>query len=63
MIQSVMNFYCTKALAWTTKVADIFQIIDKFFKKHGIGWIKIGSVCTDGAPSMLGHQSGLVALV
>ena len=57
------EFLLCKALALTTKAADIFKIIDDFFKKHDIAWTKVGSVCTDDAPSMLDHQSGIVAWV
>ena len=57
------EFLLCKALALTTKAADIFKIIDEFFKKHDIAWTKVGSVCTDDASSMLDHQSGIVALV
>ncbi|XP_068232174.1 protein FAM200C-like [Palaemon carinicauda] len=52
-------------LAWqtTTKAADVFRLLDEFFQKHQIKWEKVGSVCTDGAPAMLGNKSGFAALV
>ena len=57
------EFLLCKALAYTTNAADIFKIVDQFFKKHDIAWTKVGLVCTDGAPSMSSHRSGFVALV
>ncbi|XP_068200624.1 protein FAM200C-like [Palaemon carinicauda] len=47
----------------TTKAADVFRLLDEFFQKHQIKWEKVGSVCTDGAPAMLGNKSGFAALV
>ena len=55
------EFLLCKAL--TKRAADIFKIIDDFFKKHDVAWTKAGSVYTFAAPSMLGHQSGFVALM
>jgi hypothetical protein len=55
--------FCEPLLA-TTKVADVYQLIDEFFSKNGLDWkTKLGFICTDGAPSMLGMKSGIGALV
>jgi hypothetical protein len=55
--------FCELLLA-TTKAADMFQLIDEFFSKNGLNWkTKLGFICTDGAPSMLGKKSGFGALV
>ena len=34
-----------------------------FFVKHQIKWEKLRSVCTDGAPAMIGKKSGFAALL
>jgi hypothetical protein len=55
--------FCDPLLA-TTKAADVYQLIDEFFSKNGLVWkTKLGFICTDGAPSMLGKNSGFGALV
>jgi hypothetical protein len=51
-------------LSATTKAADVHQLIDELFSKDGLDWkTKLGFICTDGAPSMLGKKSGFGALV
>lgn len=52
------DFLFCKPLQTTTTAADIFELIDDFFKKHSIEWEKLCGVCTDGAPAMLGCKSG-----
>ena len=32
--------------------------MDNLFVDEGLDWRKVGAVCTDGAPSMLGSHSG-----
>jgi len=34
-----------------------------FFQQNNISWNHVGSLCTDGAPSMLGAMSGFTTLV
>ncbi|XP_029654905.1 protein ZBED8-like, partial [Octopus sinensis] len=46
-----------------TRGEDIFNIFDNFMKTNKIQWDKVGSICTDGAPVMIGHQSGLVTRI
>jgi len=52
------------SLSETTKAADILQMVNNFFAKQDFfNWKKnigrnIGSLCTDGAPAMLGKTSG-----
>ena len=41
-----------------TRGIDVFNKVDTFFACEGIDWGKVGAVCTDGAPSMLGSHSG-----
>ena len=37
----------------------LHYLANAFFGENSIAWNKVGSVCTDGAPVMIGHQSGL----
>ena len=41
-----------------TRGIDIFNKVDNFFVDEGLDWRRVGAVCTDGAPSMLGSHSG-----
>ena len=54
---------CCRSQYLRTRVVDIFVLIDAFFQHHSISWDKDGSLCTDGAPAMMGHRSGFTALV
>ena len=38
----------------TTRAADILQKVDDYFKKWDLKWENLCSVCTDGAPAMIG---------
>jgi len=38
---------------------DVFQAIDTFFRANDVKWELLCGLCTDGAPAMLGHSSGL----
>ena len=44
-----------------TRAKDILDLAKAFFRENSIPRNKVGSVCTDGAPAMIGHQSGFVA--
>jgi hypothetical protein len=58
------EFLFCKPLLATTKAADVYQLIDELFKKNGLDWkTKLGFICTDGAPSLLGKKSGFEAFV
>ena len=46
-----------------TRAKDVFDLVNAFFCENSIAWNKMGSVCTDGAPAMIGHRSGFVALM
>ncbi|XP_065650323.1 protein FAM200C-like [Hydra vulgaris] len=57
------EFLFCESLLGTTKARDIFSMIN-VYAKYGVDWInKLGSMCTDGAPAMLGNTSGFAALV
>ena len=57
------DFLFCEDLKRTTKGKDIFQCVKNFFAKHDLDIQIIGSVCTDGAPAMLGNKSGFFALL
>ena len=57
------EFLFCQGLQTTTKAANVFLLLDEFFQRNQIMWEKVGSVCTDGAPAMIGNKSGFVALV
>ncbi|XP_029654749.1 protein ZBED8-like [Octopus sinensis] len=46
-----------------TRGIDIFHPFSSFLVSNNIPWTKVGPICTDGAPAMLGHRSGCIALV
>lgn len=46
-----------------TTAEDIFQDVSNFFQENQLSWDSLVGVCTDGAPAMLGLQSGLVTKV
>ena len=42
----------------TTKSADVMKKMTTFLESTQLDWTNVCGVCTDGAPSMLGSQSG-----
>ena len=46
-----------------TRTKDVFDFVYAFLRENSIAWNNVGSVCTDGAPAMIGHRSGFVALM
>ena len=46
------------ALEATSKGDDIFQMVNSFFKQHGLKWENLRGCTTDGAPAMLERKSG-----
>ena len=50
-------FFCSP-LQSTTQTADILQKVDDYFKKWDLKWENLCSVCTDGAPAVIGARSG-----
>ena len=41
----------------------MLKLVEDFFTEENLTWAKLGSVCTDEAPAMLGMRSGFLALV
>ena len=54
--------FCTP-LKTTTKAVDVFNIVKEFFLNHEMSLDMVGSLCTDGAPAMLGNKSGFASRV
>ena len=58
------EFLFCEPLFESTKAADVLQTVNNFFAKQDFNWKRnIGSLCTDGAPSMLGKTSRFATLV
>src|SRR5215469_84174 len=57
------EFLFCHPLTTTTTGADIFNFTDSFFREEGLSWSQCHSICTDGAPSMLGVRQGLSARI
>ena len=58
------EFLFCKLLFETTKAAILLQMDNNFFAKQDYNWKRnIGSLCTNGAPAMLGKTSGFPSLV
>lgn len=53
---------CEELLS-TTRGEDVFQLIDDFFKENGLSWSSLVGCTSDGAPAMLGKNSGFQARV
>ena len=45
-----------------TRVKDVFNLVNAFLHENSIAWNKVGLLCTDGAPAVIGHQCYFVAL-
>lgn len=52
-----------KALESTTKGEDIFGLVESFYRDNNLDFKKLIGSTTDGAPAMLGKQSGFNALL
>ena len=57
------EFPFCEPLQQTTKATDIMQKIQDFFDKNSLTWDIVGSICTNGAPAMMGMRSFFPALV
>ncbi|GFU03693.1 protein ZBED8 [Nephila pilipes] len=57
------EFLFCESLLQTTKAVDVLAILNVFFSKHDFDWKqKLHSLCTNGAPAMLGNKSGFAHL-
>ena len=57
------EFLFCESLQTKAAATVVMNLIKAFFEKHDILFEKIGFVCTDGAPAMLGCKLGFVALL
>ena len=57
------DFLFCRPLQTTTKASDVLKFVENFFTEEYLDWAKLGSVCTDVAPAMLGVRSSFLALV
>ena len=57
------QFLFCKPLPRTIAAKDVFELVKEFFNKHNLYLKIIGSICTDGAPAMLGNRSGFAAML
>ncbi len=57
------EFLFCAPMSTTTTGADIFNVVNNFQQQQGLSWEGCVSLCTDGAPSMLGVRRGFTALV
>lgn len=59
----VNQFLFCLELSETTRGQDVFCLVDECITSRNLSWQDCVSVCTDGAPSMLGKHKGFAALV
>ena len=57
------EFLLCEQLKQTTKAVGIKAKMNEIFDSNGLSLDIVGSICTDGAPAMLGKKSGFTALV
>ena len=57
------EFLFCKHLTTTAKAIKIKKILDNFFTNNCLIWTRVSAVCTDGAPAMMGCNSGLRGLI
>ena len=57
------NFSSANLWKQTSKAANVFQALIDFLDKTKLSWSKPVGICTDGAPIMIGANSGLASLV
>ncbi|XP_068221363.1 protein FAM200C-like [Palaemon carinicauda] len=59
----VEEFLFCKPQKTTAKATDVFSLVKEFFLEHEMTLNMCGSICTDGAPVMLGNKPGFATLV
>lgn len=57
------EFLFCHALPTTTTGEGVFHMVDQFLKKEDLSWTDCFSICSDGAPAMLGMRKGCTARV
>ena len=57
------KFIMSEEIPGITKDKDIFDIVEKFFKKKRLEWTKLVVHTTDGSPAMLGRKLGFYSYV
>ncbi|XP_076059510.1 zinc finger BED domain-containing protein 5-like [Oratosquilla oratoria] len=57
------DFMFCKRMETTTTGEDLFKLVDSCTKEEGLRWDQCVSVCSDGAPAMLGAPQGFTARV
>ena len=50
-------------LETTTEADDVLAVVSTFFEENNLSWDRLVSVCTDGAPAMLGSRSGFITKI
>lgn len=57
------DFLAVITMKGHTRGCDFMEVLKEFMEKHRIPVNKLISVCTDGCPSMVGANNGLIALM
>ncbi|XP_013791438.1 zinc finger BED domain-containing protein 5-like [Limulus polyphemus] len=61
--QITNQFLFCKELSLTTKGEDVFNILNNYLDKWQLSWKSCVGICTDGAPTMIGCNKGLVSFI
>ena len=51
----VDEFLFCQEMKERTRAKDVLDLVNVFLRKNSTAWNKVGSVCTDGAPTMIGN--------
>ena len=51
----VDEFLFCQEIKERTRAKDVFDLVNAFLCENSIAWNKVGLVCTDGAPTTIGH--------
>ena len=57
------EFLCYIDLPGRTTGSEIFRLLNTYFSEKDINWANCIGVCSDGAASMTGYRSGVVAKI